>query len=125
MNETVLRESGLEGDHAQTGPRAVTLFQAEHLAVVAGFLGREEIAPSDLRRNIHIAGLNLSALRGAQLVIGAAVVEITVPCAPCSRMTETFGRGGYNALRRHGGWCARVISSGTLALGDPVVRFAD
>ncbi len=122
VREIMLNEEGLAGDHARPGPRAVTLFQSEHLPVLAGFLGRDAVLAEALRRNIHVGGLNLSACRGARLRLGAAVVEITVPCAPCSRMTESFGPGGYNALRGHGGWCARVIEPGRLELGDAVVR---
>lgn len=124
VTEAVLTEHGLRGDHGRAGPRAVTLFQAEHLAAVAGYLGRDAVAPEALRRNIHVAGLNLSALRGARLRIGAAVVEVETPCAPCSRMTEALGPGGYNALRGHGGWCARVIRGGAVGLEDRVARVA-
>lgn len=120
-----MTEAGLEGDHARAGPRAVTLFQAEHLEAVAGFLGRDSLAADAPRRNIHIGGLNLAALRRAVLAIGAARVEIRGPCAPCSRMTEILGPGGYNAMRGHGGWYAQVLRSGHIALGDAVLRVAD
>lgn len=118
-----LTESGLDGDHARPGKRALTLFQDEHLAAIAGYLGQALIAPERLRRNLHVSGLNLSALRGATLAIGdRAIVTITGPCAPCSRMTEAFGPGGYNALRGHGGWCASIVRSGPVSLGDSVRR---
>lgn len=117
-----LTEAGLEGDHARPGKRAVTLFQHEHLAAVAAFLGRDTLPPEMLRRVVHVAGLNLSALRGARLALDGAIVEITAPCAPCSRMEEALGPGGYNALRGHGGWCARVCAPGPLALGGIVRR---
>lgn len=117
-----LTESGLSGDHGRAGKRALTLFQAEHLPVVASFLPVDNIAPQTLRRNIHIAGLNLSALRGVPLLLGSAVIEITGPCAPCSRMQTALGPGGYNALRGHGGWCAAVLRPGRVASGDSLAR---
>ncbi|WP_309568076.1 MOSC domain-containing protein [Psychromarinibacter sediminicola] len=117
-----LRPDGLAGDHARAGKRALTLFQAEHLAAVAGFLGRGAVPPELLRRNLMISGLNLSALRGVALALDGAVVRITVPCAPCSRMEEALGPGGYNAMRGHGGWCAEVLQPGPVATGAPVRR---
>lgn len=112
--------AGLSGDHGRPGKRALTLIQAEHLAAIGAFLGQPPIAPEILRRNIVVSGLNLSALRGRQVQIGRALVEITGPCAPCSRMETALGHGGYNALRGHGGWCAAVIAPGALVLGDAV-----
>ncbi len=112
--------NGLSGDHGRPGKRAVTLLQAEHLAAIGAYLGQGPVAPETLRRNIVVAGLNLSALRGRRVQIGAAVVEITGPCAPCSRMETALGHGGYSALRGHGGWCAAVIDPGPVALNDPV-----
>jgi len=112
--------AGLAGDHAPPGLRAVTLIQAEHLAVITTLSG-SEATPARLRRNLVVAGLNLAALKGVPLRIGTdAQVEITGPCPPCSRMEETLGPGGYNAMRGHGGWYARVIRPGRLDLGDAV-----
>ncbi|MEL6952539.1 MAG: MOSC domain-containing protein [Pseudomonadota bacterium] len=115
-----MTENGLQGDRARAGKRAVTLIQAEHLPVIAALTG-QDAPPELLRRNLVVAHLNLAALRGRHLRIGAtAILRITSVCAPCSRMEETFGRGGYNAVRGHGGWCAEVTQPGTISLGDEV-----
>jgi MOSC domain-containing protein YiiM len=123
---------GLEGDRSSHsaafgGKRQVTLLQAEHLSAVAAFLRREAIDPALLRRNLLVAGLNLHAAKALfadqplRLFVGAeAVLEITGPCEPCSRMEETFGPGAYNALRGHGGMTARVLVGGALRVGDAV-----
>jgi MOSC domain-containing protein YiiM len=113
-------EAGLEGDHGRAGPRAVTLFQHEHLAAVGGFLGQGPVAPAVLRRNLVVGGINLSALKDRPLQVGAAVVRITGVCAPCSRMEAALGPGGYAALRGHGGWCAEVVAPGEVTLGCEV-----
>ncbi len=112
--------TGLDGDHARPGKRALTLIQAEHLPVVAALAGLTEVRAATLRRNLVVSGINLSALRNRRLRIGTAEVHIGVPCAPCSRMERALGFGGYNALRGHGGWCAEVLVAGDVALGDAV-----
>ena len=115
---------GLTGDRFRGGAsskRQVTLIQAEHLPVVARLLGRDRVDPALLRRNIVVSGINLLALNGAQFAIGSVLMEGTGPCHPCSRMEETFGAGGYNAVRGHGGITARVLSGGVIRLGDPVI----
>lgn len=113
---------GLEGDHYQgaSGSRAVTLIQFEHLAALASLRGVSAVAPALLRRNLMVSGLNLMALKGRCIQVGEAVLESTGPCHPCSRMEESLGPGGLNAMRGHGGITARVLSGGLLRVGDVV-----
>ncbi|MCP9480397.1 MOSC domain-containing protein [Shimia sp. CNT1-13L.2] len=125
VDEVWIGAEGLEGDHGRAGKRAVTLVQKEHLPVIGAMLGRGPVAAEELRRNLVIEGLNLAALKGRRVRVGAAVLEITVICAPCSRMEETFGTGGYSAVRGHGGWCASVVSGGLVRIGDAVVPLPD
>lgn len=112
---------GLGGDHRaerrSSSPRQVTLVQAEHLPVVAAFVGRA-VTPEGLRRNLVVSGVNLLALKDRRFRIGGAVFEGAGLCHPCSRMEEAFGPGGYNAVRGHGGILARVLEGGELRVGD-------
>ena len=109
---------GLDGDRSAArmprrpggGPRQVTLIQAEHLPVIAALLG---LAAIDAKRTLFKD-------RPLRLRVGEALLEITGPCEPCSRMEEVLGAGGYNAMRGHGGVTSRVISEGWLRLGDAV-----
>ena len=118
------REAGLTGDHARPGPRnarQVTLIQWEHLAVVAALLGRDApMQPSELRRNIAVAGINLFSLKGRHFRIGQALLETTGWCQPCARLEERLGRGTFQAMRGHGGITARVIEGGIIRLDDTV-----
>ncbi|MEM9318061.1 MAG: MOSC domain-containing protein [Pseudomonadota bacterium] len=120
VSAAAVTEAGLEGDRARAGKRALTLIQAEHLPVIATLIDRP-VQPDLLRRNLVISGLNLYALRGQHIQLGAAEIKTTGPCAPCSRMEEALGKGGYTAMRGHSGWCARIITPGAVALGDPVL----
>ncbi|MGB5395698.1 MAG: MOSC domain-containing protein [Gammaproteobacteria bacterium] len=122
VETAVLDQYGLAGDRyaGNSGKRAVTLIQAEHLPAIAALLHLESVAPEFLRRNIVVSGINLLALKDKQFAIGDAVLEMTGLCHPCSRMEETFGAGGYNAVRGHGGITARVTKPGKIKTGDTV-----
>lgn len=116
-------DAGLAGDRYSglSGKRHVTLVQHEHLAVIASTLGLSRCPPDLLRRNLSVSGINLLALKGKTFKIGETVLEYTGLCHPCSFMETTFGPGGYNAVRGHGGITARVIRSGTIEINHPVL----
>lgn len=118
----ITEADGIVGDHyhGKSRKRQVTLIQKEHLDVVGSIL-QKEIDPKLTRRNIVVSGINLLACKEGEIQVGQEVVlEITGPCAPCSRMEENFGPGGYNAMRGHGGVTAMVIKGGTIKGGDKV-----
>jgi MOSC domain-containing protein YiiM len=110
------------------GKRAITLVQAEHLPMIAQWLGLDVLDPALLRRNLVVSGVNLIALKGRQFRIGNALLLGTGPCDPCSKMEHTLGAGALQALRGHGGITASVLSGGRIALGDvllPLARGSD
>ena len=114
---------GLVGDRYANagGARQVTLIAAESLAAIASHLGRDLVAPDEVRRNLVVRGLNLLALKGRRFRIGAALLEASGECHPCSRMEEILGVGGYNAMRGLGGITARVVVGAPIRVGDAVV----
>jgi MOSC domain-containing protein YiiM len=122
----VVENRGLEGDHsfvkANGSARQVTLINAEDIDALARFLNYSQIDPAILRRNIVISGLNLKAMRYQTLLLGTAVIEIGAHCHPCSRMERALGKGALLAMYGYGGYCAKVVKSGALNVGDEVRR---
>jgi MOSC domain-containing protein YiiM len=116
-------DEGVTGDRYKSRgqrTRQVTLIEAESLAAIAAFLALPTVAPEQVRRNVVVSGINLLALKGRRFRLGEAELEYTGECHPCSRMEETLGPGGYNAMRGRGGITARVLVSGDVAWGDEV-----
>lgn len=121
-----LEDYGLEGDRKAAkkgGDRQVTLIMGEHLDAMALILGKDSIDPGLLRRNIVTRNINLIAMKDRKFRVGEAILELTGPCHPCSRMEENLGHGGYNAMRGHGGWCARIVEGGNIKVGDEIGFF--
>ena len=119
--------AGLVGDRyaGGSGKRGVTLIQAEHLPAIAALSGHARVDPALLRRNVVVAGLPLVALKGRRFRIGSVLLEGIDDCDQCSNMEKALGPGGFNAMRGHGGLCARILEGGEFAVGDPVRPVAD
>ncbi|MDA0193728.1 MAG: MOSC domain-containing protein [Bacteroidetes bacterium] len=111
---------GLSGDRFKgtvESKRQVTLIQHEHLSVIENIIGMK-VDPAILRRNIVIEGINLLSLHNQTFRIGEVIFEGTGYCHPCSNMESALGKGGYNAMRGHGGITARVLSPGSIRVND-------
>ncbi|MDG2459563.1 MAG: MOSC domain-containing protein [Luminiphilus sp.] len=119
-----VQEYGLEGDHRMSktpgSGRQVTLISREFIQQISDHLGRDDLAPARLRRNIVISGINLNALRRQRFWVGAALLEATQLCHPCARMESELGPGAVVAMFGYGGLCAKVVSGGAIACRDRV-----
>jgi len=116
----LVAERGIVGDrYLFSGNRQVTLIQAEHLPVIAALTGGA-VTPELVRRNVVVSGVNLLSLQKQRFAIGGAILIGTGACAPCEKMEVALGVGGFQAMRGHGGICARIERSGVIRNGDRV-----
>lgn len=120
----LVANGGILGEHhfrSESRPhRQVTLVQHEHLPVIAAILGKAEVTPESLRRNIVVSGINLASLKSGPFKIGEAVLEISGDCVPCALMEETVGTGAYAAMTGHGGVTCIVKQGGQVRVNDDV-----
>ena len=112
---TLIEETGVEGDRrTKRGSRRQVLLVEQET------LDRFGLRPGDLREQVTVRGLDLNALVfGTRLVAGDAVLEVAGPCEPCPRMNEVRD-GLEQALVGRRGRFVRVVTAGTLAVGDPI-----
>jgi MOSC domain-containing protein YiiM len=112
---------GLEGDvHGgrEGGKRQV-------LVMDAGDLRDLGLRPGDLREQVTVELQDLMRRpSGTRLRVGAALLELTGPCEPCTHIGEHVGVEDVEAFRRtlrgRRGMLARVSEPGAIRVGDPV-----
>jgi MOSC domain-containing protein YiiM len=113
-----LLERGLEGDrHAKPNSRRSVLLMEQEVLDEFG------LPPGAVREQVTVRGLALNDLVfGARLHVGGAVFEVVGPCAPCERMDEVQP-GLRDRLARRRGRFVRVVTAGSLAVGDAITVF--
>lgn len=114
---------GIVGDrYYGTRHRHVTVQSATSLAEAAALLGRE--VPAQLtRRNVTISPGPVPTAPGTLLAIGEVRLEVVRVAAPCKLLDDTIGTGAQHALAHRGGSVCRVLTSGTIRVGDSVVVY--
>ena len=110
-----VRDKGLKGCiHGRPGSkRQVSLIDLETLEKLS-------IPPGAVKENITTRGLDFRRLEAGQhLRIGGSLLEIALPCDPCSRMDE-IRQGLHEELRGQRGWLCRVVEGGIIRRGDGI-----
>lgn len=111
---------GLVGDRYHgTRHRHVTVQSRTDLDDAAADLGGP--VPSwGTRRNLTISHGPIHTRPGTRLRIGTVELEVVRLAAPCRLLEDTLGPGAMRALRRRGGAVCRLLTSGTISIGDVV-----
>ena len=112
--------AGLVGDRYHgTRHRHVSVQSREQLDDAAARRGAP--VPTDLtRRNVTVDRGVVPTTPGSRIVVGDVVLEVVRKAAPCRVMDSSVGPGARAALHERGGAVCRVLSSGTIAVGDAV-----
>lgn len=124
---------GLEGDRyfKRTGTFSdpkwgpdfeVTLIEIETIEALAGEKGIA-LEPKEARRNIVTRGIALNHLVGREFRIGdVALLRGIRLCEPCSHIERLTQPGVLSGLIHRGGLRARILTRGTIRVGDAVLE---
>jgi MOSC domain-containing protein YiiM len=105
------------------GPdKAVCVYSVDHYPVWRKETGIEECGPGWFGENFSIAGQTESTVAiGDTFRIGAAVVQVSQPRAPCWKLGRRWSRPDMPKLVVHSGrtgWYVRVIEEGVVQAGQ-------
>jgi hypothetical protein len=79
-----------------------------------------ELRGDETRRNIVTRGVDLNGLVGQQFRIGGLLCEGVELCEPCVSIQRQTGKPVLKPLVHRGGLYARIVSSGTIRVGDGI-----
>ena len=109
---------GIVGDryfgHRAHKDAAVTIIAAQSLPPGADL--------THVRRNILIRGVDIDALVGRTIKIGAIRLRVNRPANPCAWMDVTIGPGAWRALKGRGGVRCTPLDDGVLRKGPVEVE---
>lgn len=123
--------NGVEGDRQRDlryhgGPdRAVSLYSLDLIEALQ--CEGHPITPGSIGENLTLAGLAWETVAtGVSIEIGAVVLEVTRPAAPCLKIAGSFLNGEFVRVSHkvRAGWSrfyARVLQEGMVTVGDPVI----
>jgi len=117
---TVTAGSGIDGDRYDgSNHRQVSVQSLEEIELAEAEYG-QPLDAVQTRRNITLAEGLFDRNPGARLTVNGIELEVVRDAAPCKLLEDEFGRGAKLALHKRAGVICRVLTSGTVAIGDPV-----
>ena len=128
--EALITETGVRGDRQHDlryhgGPdRAVLIYSVELIQALRS--EGHPIRTGSTGENLTVSGLDWdSIVPGVELSAGGVRLLVTKYATPCYKVSGSFLGGELSRISQklHPGWsrvCARVLTSGTVRVGDPV-----
>jgi MOSC domain-containing protein YiiM len=104
-------------DHKENYKGQITFFSWDIFEALRAATGATACAPSAMRRNVLLAGLDLNTLVGRRFALQGVIFEGTEECRPCAWMDQAVGAGAEVFLRGRGGLRGRILTDGTLRKG--------
>ena len=128
-----IKFEGVEGDFNKfrtekknsIGTRAVTLFSLEQIEKLKS--EGHSIDVGTTGENITIEGVDWPSLEvGDRMMIGEAMIELSEPTAPCSKIGKSFIDGAFSRIDHElelgwSRWSASVIEEGQVEIGSQVI----
>ena len=132
IRAAIVRYEGMEGDHnrfraerkAGAPGRAINIFSLERIGQLQDEGHSIEVGSTG--ENITIEGMDWDALEvGMVLRVGEATIQLSEPCAPCSKIEESFVDGRFARVDHEqefgwSRWLASVVEEGIVGTGDVV-----
>ena len=111
----LIADLGVEGDHhVQAGSLRQVVLAAQEVLDDLG------LAAGAVREQLTVAGIGAVGAGDHLAFPSGARIRLTRPRVPCGVMNKVR-TGLRNEMLGRGGWCARVVTSGTVVTGDDVV----
>ena len=133
INKAQIKFEGVDGDFNKfrtekknsIGTRAVTLFSLEQIEKLKSEGHAIDVGTTG--ENITIEGVDWPSLEvGARMMIGEAMIELSEPTAPCSKIGKSFIDGAFSRIDHElelgwSRWSASVIEEGQVEVGNQVI----
>ena len=133
IGKAKIKFEGVEGDFNKfrtekrnsTGTRAVTLFSLEQIEKLKSEGHAIDVGTTG--ENITVEGVDWPPLEvGTRMMIGEAMIELSEPTAPCSKIGKSFIDGAFSRIDHElelgwSRWSASVIEEGQVEVGSQVI----
>ena len=99
--------------------RQITFIEIEQINRFNDIYGMN-MKPSETRRNVVTAGVDLNSLVGCEFKVGNIALRGTMLCEPCKYLQNMTLMPVIEGYLHRGGLCAEILDHGYLCVGDQI-----